>query len=476
MFLTRRRTLAACALLLALNACATAPAPPDADLYTGFTLIDPATEARIENAYMLVANGRIVSTGRGDGPANIPADRRHDMTGAYALPGLIDTHAHVTLGRLTVRMENGAPVIESKSEDEITAHNARMLLGFGVTTIRNPGGATQANALYNERVRTGALVGPEQRAAGEILDTMRIDGLTTVVSDTASIEAAVATQAGAGMNYIKLYQMLNEAQFTAGVEAAHRHGLQAITHTGAISWDHAAELGVDGIVHAMPISADSLPAAARAGYRGADQAGSHAFYEWWERADLESPEMQRLIRTLAERHVTVDLTLVVFQKNFWGDDASVRDTGAEFVHPLMRDNWRVFRFDLGWQPEHYARARAVWPKIQRFARMLNEAGVPLTIGTDLANPFVSPGYDTIAEMRLHQEAGIPAWDILRMATSQAAETMRLQDRIGRLTRGMEADVVFVDADPTADVANVGRTRAVLLNGVYHDAAALRSAP
>jgi imidazolonepropionase-like amidohydrolase len=138
----------------------------------------------------------------------------------------------------------------------------------------------------------------------------------------------------------------------------------------------------------------------------------------------------------------------------------------------MRDNWRVFRFDIGWQPEHYARARAVWPKIQRFARMLNDAGVPLTIGTDLANPFVSPGYDTIAEMRLHQEAGIPAWDVLRMATSQAAATMHMGDRIGRLARGMEADVVFVAADPTIDVANAGRTRAVLLNGAYHDATSL----
>jgi imidazolonepropionase-like amidohydrolase len=463
----------ACALLCALSSCATTPAP-DADLYTGFTLIDPATETRIENAYMLVADDRIVATGRGDGPSSVPAERRHDMSGAYALPGLIDTHAHVTLGSLNVAMENGAPVVRAMSEDEIVAHNARMLVSFGVTTIRNPGGATAANAAYNERIRTGALIGPEQRAAGEILDTSRFDGLTTAVTDAASIEAAVASQAAAGMNYIKLYHLLNEAQFTAGVEAAHRHGLEAITHTGAITWDHAAELGVDAIVHAMPISADSLPASARAGYRGADQTGSHAFYDWWERADLDSAEIRRLIATLAERQVTVDLTLVVFQKNFWGDDATVRDTGLEFTHPVMRDNWRVFRFDLGWQPEHYARARAVWPKIQRFARMLHEAGVPLTIGTDLANPFVSPGFDTIAEMRLHQEAGIPSWAVLRMATSDAAETLHMEDRIGRIARGMEADIVFVDADPTTDVANAGRTRAVLINGAYHDAAALRA--
>lgn len=471
---SRLRALLASAALLSLSACATTLPPADAQLYTNFTLLDPATEIRVDHAYILVANGRIIATGRGDGPSSISEDRRHDMNGAYALPGFIDTHAHVTLSRLNIAMENGAPSIRATSEEEITAHSARMLVAFGVTTIRNPGGATEANAAYNERIRAGTLLGPEQRAAGEILDITPFEGLTLEVTDAASIEAAVAHQAEAGMNYIKLYHMLNEAQFTAGVEAAHRHGLEAITHTGAITWDHAAELGVDAIVHAMPISVDSLPVSARVGYRGADQTASHAFYDWWERADLDSPEMRRLVAVLAERQVTVDLTLVVFQKNFWGDDARIRDAGAEFVHPLMRENWRTFRFDIGWRPEHYARARAVWPKIQRFARMLHEAGVPLTIGTDLANPFVSPGYDTIVEMRLHQDAGIPAWDILRMATSDAAETMHMEDHVGRLVRGMEADVVFVGADPTADVANAMQTRAVLLNGVLHDAASLRA--
>src|SRR5690606_6409860 len=79
----------ACAALFSLSACATTPLPADAQLYTNFTLLDPATETRIDDAYMVVARGRILATGRGDGPANIPSNRRRDMNGAYALPGLI---------------------------------------------------------------------------------------------------------------------------------------------------------------------------------------------------------------------------------------------------------------------------------------------------------------------------------------------------------------------------------------------------
>ena len=65
---SRLRALLASAALLSLSACATTSPPADAQLYTNFTLLDPATETRIEDAYMLVANGRIIATGRGDGP------------------------------------------------------------------------------------------------------------------------------------------------------------------------------------------------------------------------------------------------------------------------------------------------------------------------------------------------------------------------------------------------------------------------
>jgi imidazolonepropionase-like amidohydrolase len=465
------RALAACALLF-LSSCATAP-PLDADLYYNFTLLDPATARHTDNAYLLVAEGRIVRVGAGD-PPSVDPSRTHDMQGAYALPGLIDTHAHVTLGRVVVRMENDAPVLVATSEDDITTHNARMLVAHGVTTIRNPAGDSAANARYAANIRTGEWFGPTALSAGTLLDTTRFDGLSVVVTDAVSIEREVAAQAAAGMDYVKLYHGLNEAQLAVGIEAAHRHGLRAITHTGAVTWTRAAELGVDAIVHAMPISADALPPDRRDGYQDAHITGAHAFYTWWERADLDGPEMREMIAALAEHNVTVDLTLVTFMKAFWGDDDAVRTTGAEFAHPLVRENWRVFRFDMGWAPENYARARAVWPKIQRFTRMLHEAGVPLTMGTDLAKPFMSPGYDLHTEMQLHPDADIPAWAVLRMATSDAAETLGLEDSVGRIARGYEADIVFTRTDPSQDVGNIRSVRSVLLNGRAFEAHELRA--
>ena len=68
------------------------------------------------------------------------------------------------------------------------------------------------------------------------------------------------------------------------------------------------------------------------------------------------------------------------------------------------------------------------------------------------------------EMELHREAGIPAWDVLRMATSGAADIMKLGDRIGRIKDGHEADLVILEADPVADVGATGQVFGVINNG------------
>jgi imidazolonepropionase-like amidohydrolase len=460
--------------LLMLGGCVSTPsASSEATLYHNLTLLDPVTERRTEDAFVVVEDGRIVRVGRGRLPRGFGAENRRDMGGAFALPGLIDTHAHITLGPLAVAVRDGVSHLSAFTNDEIVAHNARMMIAHGITTIRNPGGASEANFSYARRVGAGELLGPDAYSAGEVLDAeIAIGGLASIVSDTTSIEAEVARQAALGVDYIKLYQSLTEEQLSAAINAANAHGLETILHAGDVSWTRAARLGVDSLVHAMPVSPDLLNAHMRGDY--SPRGGAFTFFEWWERVDLDGPEIREMITELAERRISIDLTLVVFQKAFWGNDAAVRDAGIEFAHPAMVNNWRrVFRFDAGWSAQDYERAQAVWPKVLRFARMLYEAGVPLTIGDDFANPFVAPGADMHAEMRLYHEAGIPPWAILRMATSDAAQSLRLEGDLGRIARGLQADIVFLDQDPSLDIVDISAVRSVVTNGAYVDAEALR---
>jgi len=458
------------ALCLCLAFCATtlaglAQAEPSA--YYGFTLLDPVKERRTENAYVIVDGRKLLRVGRGEPPVSIPKERRHDFSGHFMLPGLIDTHAHMTIGPLQGAVIDGQPAIETLPDDSITRHAALMLLAHGITTIRDPGGETTRALAYRRDAASGAIIGPEAKVAGLILERSPIPfrNLVTQVTDTSSVAPIVQQQAAAGVDYVKLYQGLTEQDLEAGIQAAHAAHIQAIAHLGDVSWTSAARLGIDALVHAIPQSPQLLPTDKRQIYLAQRRSGPFAFFEWYEYADLDAPPIRELIDTLVREKVWLDATLIAFHLAFRGDDLAYRDRDAAFAHPAMLENWRKgFRFDLGWKPEDYRRAQAVWPKVLQFTRLLHEAGVPMTIGTDMNNPFVAPGASVAREMQLHADAGIDNWAILRMATSTAAGLLRVGDRTGRIQAGLEADLVILKSDPSRDISAISRVAAVVNNG------------
>lgn len=460
------RLLAACLLLALSSFTAARAAAPARHLYVGVTLIDPATETVQPDSYILVADGRIAELGRGR-PAVAAGTLVHDFTGLYALPGLIDTHAHVTLGPVRLVSGDGPPRMEAVRRPDIIAHNARHLLSFGVTTIRNPAGDMALNRLYSGQVAAGTLQGPEAFHAAEVIDRspLAFDGLVVRPAPDLPVAEIVRRQAEAGADFIKLYTGLTEADLREGVAAAHARGLRTIAHLADVSWTRAAGIGIDALVHMMPASPDLLPEHRRQAFLARRRPAGFAFFEWYEAADLDAPPMQEMIATLARERIPIDATLIAFQPAFWGDDEAMLARDSAYFHPDMVTNWRtVFRFDLGWQADDYRRARAVWPKVLELTRRMYEAGVPMTIGTDLANPFVAPGMSMSREMALHQQAGIPAWAVLRMATADAARLLGIGERVGRLAVGYEADLLFIGADPRPDLSRLADVRAVLNNG------------
>ncbi|WP_292229891.1 amidohydrolase family protein [Brevundimonas sp.] len=436
--------------------------------YLGATLLDPATETVRPDAYLVVEDGRIVEVGQGrpNDPGVI-----QDVKGLYALPGLIDTHAHITLGPSRVGTDDNGPYLEALDRPDIVAHNAARLLAYGVTTVRNPGGDGVLNRRYDADRKAGVLVGPEALHAGEVIDRSAFPfrGLVTRPSETLSITEIIRRQAEGGARYIKLYEALSEADLGEGITAAHAHGLPAIGHLSDVSWSRAARMGIDALVHMMPISPELLPADRRDDYVADRKLGGFAFYQWFEAADFDAPEIVDMIQTLARHRVHVDATLIAFQPAYWGDDAAVLDRDVEIIHPDMRANWdQGFRFDAGWEPQDYARAKVVWPKVLELTRRMYAAGVPMTIGTDMANPYIAPGISVAREMALHQQAGIPAWAVLRMATSDAASILKLDARLGTLAVGKEADIVFLGADPLDSIDAMTDVRMVVADGQVVD--------
>lgn len=448
-----------------------ADGPADATLYHGFHHVDVVQQQVVPDSWLIVDDGMIVSMGHGTTPTEFTGARR-DMSDTWALPGLIDGHAHITAGPHKVAIVDGQPLVTIESVDTITRYNALMALAFGVTTVRNPGGDAEANARYDHRVASGAWLGPSALHAGAVIQPPPFGGKAFAYPTTRDAWFAEAErQADLGMTYFKLYTSLTPDELALGIEAAHAHGLQAIAHLDSVSWQTALDLGIDGLEHALPTSADLLPVSQREAFERKRLEGSKYLTDWFARVDFDGPEMQHLFATLAERRTTLNLTLIVNDLVTYADDLSVviDDDDAGYLHP---DNWASMSqfLQLGaanWTGEDFAMARAARPKVLEFARRLHEAGVPMLVGTDGngGGPLMA------VEMRQHVEAGIEPFAVLALATVQSAQTLGLE-QVGRLAPGQQADVVFLAANPVTRIESVREVVAVLVDGTLHTHAAL----
>ena len=438
-------------------------------LYHNFSHVDVVQQQVVADSWMIVDEGHIRAVGNGKLPLDFNGERR-DMNGLYALPGLIDGHAHITAGPHKVEVLDGQPTVTIESVDEITRFNALSALANGVTTVRNPGGDTQANARYDTMIKQGKWLGPTALHAGSVIQPSPFGGNAFAHPDSREAWFAEAKrQADAGMTYFKLYVSLSEEELALGIEAAHAHGLKAIAHLDQVSWQTALDLGIDGLEHALPTSTELLPEEHHEAFDALRARGAHQA-AWFTLVDYDSPQMQKLFASLKERQTTLNMTLLVNEMLAHASslDELVTPEVLATMHP---DNWAATKQFMSmaaavWTEEDIKTANRALTSVGEFARRLAEADIPLLIGTDGngAGPLMA------IEMQLHKDAGLPAWQILALATHRSASTMGLDT--GQITPGYEADVVFLQNNPVESFDALKKVASVIVDGQYRTRDAL----
>jgi imidazolonepropionase-like amidohydrolase len=379
----------------------------------------------------------------------------HDLRGRYVLPGFVDMHAHVLFPPLD---DDGRPLPAFDRESSLGL--LRTLLLHGVTTVRDPGDATEAAVAIRGMIARGEIVGPRLLTAGRILTVAPMrHAIYATVSDERQVREEVAWQAQAGVDFIKVYQDLPPALVHAAIDEAHRRGIRVIGHLQATTWTAAARMGIDFIAHAAPWAAEYLPEAARGGY----QQTMFGRVYWLEHLDLESPTVQEMIAALVEHHVSVDPTLMAFRTKFWGDDPRYTDNPLRAAAaPKLWAGFARRSNTFDWTAEQYRAARAQWPKLLALVKLMYDRGVQLTAGTDTPFPWIVPGVSFHEELRLLVEAGIPAAAVIRMATINAG--LALKQNIGSVEAGKDADLVVLGANPLESVQNTERIEMVIKGG------------
>jgi imidazolonepropionase-like amidohydrolase len=424
----------------------------------GANLVDVRKGVTIEQSVVLAAGDRITAVGRA-GELAIPSDAKVvNAQGKWLIPGLVDMHVHVSNTMVGVR---GHPWLI-------------LYMANGVTTVRDTGGNITSLRLLREALQSGQQIGPRLFFAGMILDGNPPvgGGPGTILADSESrAESAVNFLADQGVDFIKVYNNVSEPVLVTIIKTAHARKLTVTGHVPrSVTTTRAVELGMDGLEHIRVTGRELLPL---------DEANKIDFLTLgsretllWQRFDIDSIGMNKLIGLIAGRRTFLDPTLVVDEATF---KMTAEERAAEPNNQMLPKAMLSLMIERGlpdsWLPPNDLRAVAAvgFAKRLKFVEMCHRAGVRLIAGTD--GPGLGPtlpGYGLHSEIELFEKAGIPPIDALRSATITAAEALQAQRDLGTIEPGRFADMVIVDADPLLDVANARRVHRVVKGGEIYD--------
>jgi imidazolonepropionase-like amidohydrolase len=398
----------------------------DVKVFVNARLWDGSGRARIEDATVIVRDGRIVAVGPAKAvalPAGVPP---LDLRDRFVTPGLVNAHGHVG----ETRGLAAGPELYSR---ENVLDQLRLYARYGVTAVLSLGG-DQAEGF---RIRA------EQSVPG--LDRARLYAAGRVVDAKTPAEAVpqVAAVAAFAPDFVKIRvddnlgttPKMTPETYRAVIDEAHRRKLRVAAHL--FSHADAEDLlaaGVDFIAHSVR-DRDVTPA---------------------------------LVRSLRERRVCVCPTLVrelqafVYgsEPEFFADPLFLREADPKIMSAL-RDPARQESVRKSPAAARYTEALEV---ASRNLKTLAEAGVPLAFGTDSGPPARFQGYFEHLELRLMVKAGLTPEQALLSATSVAARCLGLEGQVGTLVPGAWADFAVFEKNPLDDIRNTETLKAVYVAG------------
>jgi hypothetical protein len=242
------------------------------------------------------------------------------------------------------------------------------------------------------------------------------------------------------------------------IEEGHRRGLFVTGHLSAYRAQDAIEDGIDCLEHITSVFDFIIPPDI------ARQANPRSTL------DLANPQAKALIGLLAKRNVMVDPTLVVFKNMLLLSDLDEVQKHADNAHvpERLRTYWDGYQRGQGLAHGTRDRRLQELAKYQELTGLLHAANVPLLAGTDAPEPYCPPGYSLHQEMELMVGSGLKPAEVLRAATLNNARALKQQDRLGSVAVGKLADLIVLDADPTADIRNTRKIVRVIRGGIDCD--------
>jgi hypothetical protein len=393
--------------------------------FVGLNVLPMDTEGVLPRQTIIVTDGVITAMGPA---ARVTVPRGAtvvDGRGKYLMPGLVDLHVHLVGDRATQLALLRAFVVN------------------GVTTILNVRGTPDHVALRAE-VASGAVLGPTIYTAGPYVN----EPFVTTAED---VERAVVDQKRAGYDFVKMHGNLSREAYARLNAVGRREGIPIIGHSPRnLGFEAMFEERQYAVVHAEEFIYD--------------RSGSSR-----KPAELE-PRIPGIARGAAAAGLWVMPNLTAFRNialQIDDLDAMLARTEMALLPPAIRMGWGPSSnpYTRRFGKESYPGIMALYAILEQLTRGFRDAGVGLLVGTDALNTGTVPGTSAHDELALLVRAGLTPYEALRAATANAGAFLKRAD-LGTLAVGKQADLLLLDADPLANVANTRRIAGVMVRGQW----------
>lgn len=431
-----------------------APQTPPRIVIKGGTLIDIHTGRQINNSLIVIEGGLIKQVGREAEIKSPPDAQVIEANNKWIIPGLMDMHAHISgLGRSLLWL----------------------YIANGVTTIRDLGGKLSLLKLVREEIDSGKRLGPRLFFAGSVLDgnPPLWPAMSIIVDTPERAENAVNSLVDQGVDLIKVYNSITEHVLAAIIRTAHERGVPVTGHVPrAMTMTRAVEMGLDGLEHIRITGKELLPTEEANKIDYLPFAQREALL--WQRFDLGSDKLKKLVVLLAQKKVFLDPTLTIDEVDSLSlFEQETRDPNNRFLPQQTVDAARSIPEVFKLPPELKNVAPAGFKKRMHFIEMCSRAGVQIIAGTDGAGlGKLLPGFGLQHELELLSQAGLSPLQVIQAATINAARALRKDKELGSIEPGKLADIVILNSSPLTDIRNTSHIHGVITRGRLLDRKAL----
>lgn len=399
---------------------------------SGVNVVDVDKGTSLEG-HTVVVKGGVIHEILGPGSKFETGIKQIDGNGLWLVPGLWDMHTHN-------RFSQGL-----------------LHIAGGVTTVRDMGNNPENYFQVRDGFNSGEVIGPRSFAAGIIEGKSPFSAPIKELAESAEDAVKlVGKYHELGYPQIKIYSSTAPAWVKAVADEAHRRNMRVSGHIPSfMNAEQAVKAGYDEIQHINMLFLNFLASETD------DTRTPLRFTLIAEKAhqlDMESGEMDSFLDLLKNNEVTIDPTVAIFDnmlRHRSGELSPSFRMMADHLPPSVRRGMMAGRMDIN--DENAARYAASAQSLLVMLRKLHEKSIKIVAGTDSL-----PGFGLHRELELYQEAGIPAAEILRLATLGSAELMGNAEHSGSISVGKTADMVLLARNPLEDISAVRTPRLVFM--------------